>query len=117
MYRTINGWTKERMKDQIRARNTGKPSIDPGYSFCLYESAGGLNHCAVGCFIPPHHEALQFKGSAGTMLRHHNDLLSVMPLQVDGLLQMQDVHDSMHALRDMRDVLCDWIDLNVEDSE
>lgn len=116
MYRTINGWTKERMKAQIRARNDGTAAMEDGA--CLYETTSG-NHCAVGCFIPAGHDAMGALKSADALLAEFEELRDAVPLDGPGLLQMQMEHDRSDNRapgKDVRDVLCDWIDKNVVDA-
>jgi hypothetical protein len=116
MYQCINGFTKEKMKEVIRARNNGKKSTAlDNPDLCLYQSAGG-NHCAVGCFIPYGHKAMSFEGGVSSLFNRYPDLAAVMPLKSPDLQAMQRVHDTIaDETTDMRDHLCQWIDKNVED--
>ena len=52
-YKTINGWTKDKMKAQVRAKNNGKRSLRRSGG-CAYQVTDG-NRCAAGCFIPDGH--------------------------------------------------------------
>lgn len=45
----INGWTKERVLEQVKKRNNGKPAIINDH--CRYRTPEG-NCCVAGCFIP-----------------------------------------------------------------
>lgn len=124
MYQVINGWTKERMKQQIRERNNGKPAFN-GFA-CVYLTDDN-NCCAAGCFIPNGHEGQQRQGLIGGLLRDHPDLKDLMPLDADGMMAMQVAHDEQIVETDtgswapkdidMRVILCDWIDANCEDPQ
>lgn len=122
-YKTMNGWTKERMIKQIMERNNGTRAVvndEEGPPVCLYETEDG-NHCAVGCFIPSGHPAMEFKDSVCFLLEAHQDLKSVLPLDLSGLKQFQQAHD-LHDVRvmygcDPRPDLIRWINENVEDND
>lgn len=113
-FQTINGWTKEGMKSAIRAGNNGRPAKQE--KMCCYLTPDG-NKCPVGCFIPDGHPSQGEVTNALFLIHEFPDLASIMPLPVLGLRQMQEVHDSHTDARDVRDVLCEWIDENVEDGE
>lgn len=123
MYATINGWTKERIKEQIRARNNGTPAKTPedplGHFRCLYLTDDG-NRCAAGVFIPDGHPAQSSTLSISSVLDDHPDLYAAMPLGMNGMYALQAYGHDRPAFnattRDMRDVMCEWIDLNVVDS-
>ena len=124
-FKTINGWTKEKMKAQIRAKNTGVPSIlrksndyptDKNQLFqeiCAYRGIGG-NCCAAGCFIPDEEYSPKLEGKSVIVLSA-TGLDFKWPLSREGMAEMQTVHDGYKGETDMRDVLCDWIDHRVED--
>lgn len=114
-FQTINGWTKEKMKAQIRAKNNGK--VASNGKLCLYETPDG-NHCAVGCFIPEGHQAMNATESVEWLLGYHEDLLKHMPLIKDGMYKLQVEHDKYTSTptEDVRKVLCKWIDENVIDT-
>lgn len=116
-YSTINGWTKEKMKAQIRAKNNGTRCYDSEQDSCVYEMPNG-NHCAVGCFIPQGHEGMTIIGGSDNLLYNYQSLTLLMPLKPRALRELQKVHDSCQDgkyARDVRDVLCEWIDANVVD--
>lgn len=117
-YSTINGWTKEKMKAQIRARNNGTRCYDSEQDQCLYEMPNG-NHCAVGCFISEGHESMGCIGAVDTLLDNYQGLIESMPLTRTALFEMQKAHDNCQDgkyAKDVRDVLCAWVDTNVRDS-
>jgi len=114
-YPTINGWTRETMKAAIRAGNNGTRARAEKTDRCLYLTADG-NKCAVGCFIPDGHRAQKAKHAIHTLLVAYPELFASMPLGVRDLNYMQAEHDEYLGPDDMRDILCTWIDANVEDA-
>jgi hypothetical protein len=112
MYKCINGWTKEKMKAQVRKYNNGTKSENKG--MCLYKN--GNNRCAIGCFIPDDKidELKSHKGTVESLLHHHPDLKVNMPLKIGSLISFQEAHDNTFV-NDMRTHLCGWIDKNCED--
>jgi hypothetical protein len=116
MYPCINGWTKERMRQAIRAGNNGTRAMQPGIGRCVYLTHDG-NKCAVGCFIPDGHPAQRSNDVAYGLIHGFPDLAASMPLAVDGLSYMQSQHDYCPPDADVRDVLCAWIEANVSDGE
>jgi len=115
----INGYTKETMKRLIRKYNMDKRSVHKGS--CLYQSPDG-NRCAVGCFIPDHHPALKSISGVDGMLKEYPDMGDCMPLPIMWLEMFQELHDMYDPNhkrfkgKGLLDVLCDWIDENVEDA-
>lgn len=104
-YKAINGWTKARMKEQIRAKNDGSKARDE--LGCCYMTPDG-NRCAVGCFIPDDNEvALDYAGAVSYLLRYCPDLKDVLPLELSGLLAMQIVHDDVNPDLDVREIYGD----------
>jgi hypothetical protein len=118
MFVTKNGWTKERMKEQIRKRNTGKRAmgIHRNRNVCTYLTDDGKNSCAVGAFIPVGHEATLLMGGVVELLDTFPRLKSRLPLDQEGLIFMQDEHDLAWDGVDVREALCKWIDQNVQDA-
>ena len=120
--RTINGWTKEKMKAQIMERNIGKASMIHGFG-CAYQGADG-NACAVGCFLPKDYNLEDFEsGNSGAtdvlkLIERFPDLRNLMPLDVYDLKNLQVVHDSFaDTPDDPRPALLKWIDENVTNGE
>ena len=122
-HKTINGWTKELMKAQIRsnmkAKSIGRNEI------CAYRSFydGEPNACAIGCFIPDEHYTPALEGEVPSILdmEFHRDFERLtkkvrLPLNSRALRFMQIVHDE--SLKDNpAEEVCAWIDANVEDGE
>ena len=120
IHKTINGWTKEKMKAQIRAKNDGSKSgsyeIGFGDFACKYRGDNS-NACAVGCFILDEDYKSEFEGHSLQGLLEYEEFAQ-MPLDYFGLKEMQNEHDSaikMPPDGNMRDLLCNWIDNNVLD--
>lgn len=122
-HKTINGWTKELMKAQIRLNMRAKSNryTESGQQVCLYRSQykGKPTACSVGCFIPDE-----------LFLKEHNakacpDLITAipqltkrLPLQLLGLCDLQFAHDGFTGPgADCAEHVCKWIDENVEDGE
>lgn len=103
MYRAQNGWTKDLMKKCIREKNNGTRSANAFGG--LYRTSEG-NACAAGCFIPDDLYDPAFEQHIiDNLMNGFASVRNVMPLDARGMFQLQ-----------RRDVLCDWIDANVEDS-
>lgn len=122
-HKTINGWTKELMKAQIRLNMRGK-SWDG--EDCLYRSEiNGLpTACAVGCFIPDEKYSVDLEGEVPSKPSKNGEIARfeiatsevAFPLEGEGLKDMQIIHDSSHSGNPAEEV-CAWIDKNVEDGE
>lgn len=92
--RLAPGFTKERVSATVRERNTGVKCSMAGA--CCYElpTSSGFNHCAIGCFIPLGHPAMEFMGSVHSLLDKYPDLQAAMPFTSrDDLRRFQQVHD------------------------
>ncbi len=116
MYKTINGWTKDRMKAQIDKYNNGTKS--ESNQSCVYETERG-NRCAVGCFIPDLHDGLRYCGNVDSLVFKYNDLERYMPLPIDAMKQLQIVHDKFdtrNGYKDVKQAMYAWIDSAVIDS-
>lgn len=116
-YKTANGWTKETIKAQIRKYNNGKKAEK--YGVCQYLTPEG-NRCAIGCFIPSGHIALESKKSVKGVLEDYPELKDKMPFDdISGLRNFQGAHDSHINQIDGLSVyptIEKWIDQHVEDA-
>lgn len=109
-YKCINGWTKEKMKAQIKLKNNGMRAVDPWGIICLYRTPDG-NACAIGCFIPDNNQAIRYNCPIDTI---HHQVKEYMPIELTGLIELQFLHDR-NEKDNLHDVLFYWIDENVED--
>jgi hypothetical protein len=116
MYKTINGWTKEKMIETIMLKNNGTRSIDLNGRTCKYRGKND-NACAVGCFIPDQEYTPKMEEGVEILLEIYPKLLGFMPLSPNGLSDMQYVHDiDAKELNNPRELLIDWINKNVENN-
>lgn len=116
-HKTINGWTKELMKAQIRLNMRAK-SVN-GNGICQYRSTynNKPTACAVGCFIPDSKYVPELENSIAGGFRFQTLTNTVrFPLEYSGLREMQIVHDESFKDNPAEEV-CGWIDENVEDVE
>lgn len=117
MYKLQNGWTKESMKARIIERVPRDYKCMSGAECCYLDHNGKT--CAVGAFIPDKHEGQDFEGQADLLLDNFPDLIASMPLEEEGLMNFQNIHDNYNDIssnrRPLHDVLCDWIDNNVKE--
>lgn len=92
MYKLANGWTKEKVMEQIKKYNRGTKSTNR-YGSCVYRSDDG-NRCAIGCFIPEDHPGLQTIAGSSWLLEEHPDLKKLMPFTYwKALERFQETHD------------------------
>lgn len=127
-FKCINGFTKQKMIDTINEKMLDHGSWNPGVhpdgvsgpGFCAYRSPNG-NKCAVGVFIP---DDLYVPEMEGRGVRHisftdfYPGIEKCMPLELDGLYEMQQRHDvsaTQTPTLDPRPALIEWINANVED--
>jgi hypothetical protein len=96
MFKLSNGWTKERVMEQIRKYNNGTRSevSEDGEINCLYKAPNG-NRCAIGCFIPDDHPSLEWEGGVLHLKRIYPELMKLMPFDEPmALLAFQRSHDN-----------------------
>jgi hypothetical protein len=118
-YALQNGWTKERMIEAIQTRNTGSKCISGVEESCSYGLPGAdQNHCGVGCFISDEDLALLNavlrKHPIAVLFSVYPHLHQKMPISLEGLKQIQKVHDCGPSYSDPRPALIAWIEKNVE---
>lgn len=80
MYKLANGWTKEKVLNQVKKYNNGTRAMKPVGDECSYRTEDG-NRCAVGAFIPDHYDvtAFYFSGAARVLIERYPDLAQYMP--------------------------------------
>jgi len=87
-----NGWTKEKVREQVKKFNNGKRASDKT-GRCLYEAKDG-NRCFIGAFIPEGHQALDAKCEAGELMCEYSTLQKLMPFDnYEDLQDFQLCHD------------------------
>ena len=91
MYKAINGFTKSNILETIESKFS-KVSID-SRGLCQYRGENNAK-CAVGIFIPDevYCSTMENKGIGG-LLWHNNLLISLMPLETEALIELQEKHD------------------------
>jgi hypothetical protein len=126
MYNLINGYTKKAMIAKILEGNKGWKSTRSSEKngTCVYRASDG-NKCAVGCFIPDElYEPEMDEGQseydgidAKTLLKTYPKLNNFMPLEVEGLLELQSVHDAFidGIGVSLKQAIAHWIENNVRD--
>lgn len=113
MYKTINGWTKEKMIKHIVNNFRGKSTDDPdisGYQVCRYRGTGGKK-CAVGLFIPDEKYSDGIESVAVSEI--YNDFKLVLPLSRTGMATFQLVHDDSIPSETLQ-VMLSWLIHNVK---
>ena len=92
----INGFTRESVMKQIKAKNLGYPSYNEEGDLCKYRGVDG-NQCLVGCFIPDNLYEEEFEGEPARAI--YDKMPEVMPLPRHQLSRFQEFHDK-YILRD-----------------
>ena len=119
-YKLSNGWTKEKVMEQIKKYNNNTRAIRG--TQCQYKDENG-NRCAIGCFIPDEHNGLGFQGGVGDLLKNYPDLKLYMPLDdIMGLESFQVAHDESYSYgQDKTKIglpvyprIVEWLEENVE---
>lgn len=118
-YKTINGWTKEKMLEVVKARPFEERAVfsflgEDGivHTICEYLSKNG-NKCAAGLFIPDGHPSQMINDTIGHKLYKHPDLKTVMPLDTAGMQAFQDVHDGAITVS-AKSLMIKWVEEMVE---
>ena len=92
MFKLINGFTKESVMAQVKKYNNDRKAVKPDGS-CIYLTSDG-NRCAIGCFIPDGHKALESRFEVEEIMYIFPDLARYMPFDImDGLRDFQIAHD------------------------
>lgn len=111
-HKIINGWTKAKMIEAVKTRNSGTQCYDFKTMNCMYEAPDG-NHCAAGCFIPDGHEAMKSHKTIEVVSLKYSDLR--LPLDHKGMEDMQFTHDSSSNHANMHDILIKFINEECEE--
>ena len=100
-----NGYTRETFLQKIRQYNDGTEArtildVSTLLGTCRYQAENG-NRCAIGCFIPDGHDALNFYGDVSNLLENYPDLRDHMPFDsLTTLNSLQEVHDHQRGRPD-----------------
>lgn len=113
MIKLINGWTKETVMAQVKKYNNGKQSLDDRSEGCVYLGING-NRCAVGCFIPDGHPALQSDKGSSEIISEYPELEKLMPFELGDLRKFQYVHDRANSYRNIHEAIQEFLDTKVE---
>lgn len=119
MFKAINGWTKKKILKVLEARRYNCAAESEVTGACMYTTSNG-NRCAVGMFIPKRHEGGSLQGPVSELLELYPDLTKHMPLPLDGLTQLQSVHDGESYAqtgergRNAKKAMIDWVKKNVK---
>ena len=94
MYKLKLGWTKDRVRTQIKKYNNGNRALRHCTNYCTYKDNGG-NRCFIGAFIPDDHtEAFDSWDSVSHLLDKYPELDDEMPFRdVEVLKAFQAAHD------------------------
>lgn len=125
LYLTQNGFSKLRMKHEVRENFKGK-AMEKVNMTCVYrtekenKTTGEVTvyKCAVGIFIPDNKymPSMEAQGS-NRLLKEFPWLKDLMPLNMAGMADFQHQHDSINAdkmdFEAQLEKLLTWIDENV----
>lgn len=91
-FKIKEGFTKAGIIAQVVSRNNGTRCV-VGHS-CKYRGVNEDNACFMGAFIPDEDYERGFEGdNAETLLRRVPSLKKFMPLDIEGMGELQAVHD------------------------
>jgi len=119
MFKPINGWTKEKILDVIRARKHEKPAYCDDAMQCMYLTKDE-NKCAAGLFIPDGHEAQKSRNNIVAIMEKYTDIANIMPLNADPMRDLQLVHDNEASEfyrkfgGNAKEAMIDWVEKNVK---
>lgn len=113
MYKTINGWTKEKMIQHVKDNFKGKSTSIIDLS-CLYRGPKGKK-CAAGLFIPDklYNESME-TNTISILIDKFPKLERFMPLNQEAMGFLQGSHDSSEPNETLYCML-NFIEKNVEE--
>ena len=115
MFKTINGWTKNKILKVLKARRYNAAAVNEEGT-CAYTTSNG-NRCAVGMFIPKGHKGSSVAGNVTDLLEAHPDLKDRLPLSPKALSALQRVHDDLSPSNgggNAKEAMIEWVQKNVE---
>jgi len=109
MYDPINGWTRQEIIQKID-QYVPKDGCFDGRDcvYQLHQDDLAEARCAVGACLPDG-EWMKELASADELLDRYPELEKLVPLDVEGLLHMQKVHDEAVGLDDVKLKLIEWV--------
>ena len=123
MYKTANGWTKEKMIEHVKREFKGKSVVNVECEFfinkdvCRYRGISGAK-CAIGMFIPDaiYHEGME-NSDVETVTFNYPQIVKHCPLNsLEGLRHFQMTHDESEESDCLQNIL-NWIETNVQGEE
>ena len=114
MYKYINGYNYDKTMAKIKEFNNNTRALSVDGMACSYLNSEG-NRCAIGCFLPDKSLSLKYNGNVENLLKLFPDIMSYMPLQIEGLIGLQRVHDHGMIIRDIYTDISLWLKENVEE--
>jgi hypothetical protein len=113
MYKTINGWTKQKMIDHINCNFTIQ-SMDQRGDTCMYRGVSGAK-CAIGLFIPDElYNVSMERQYLPFLIKLEPKLSFAMPLEQEAMSLLQNVHDRS-STNDVLLLMIEWIKDHVEE--
>jgi hypothetical protein len=113
MYKTQNGWTKQRIIEQIKHRNNGEKAGNG--EECFYRTKDG-NACFAGCFIPDEDYKKEFESrNIFALMSIYPELVDKMPLPAHGMDELQRIHDKSFTGENLHEKMERWVNDNVEE--
>ena len=109
MYEPINGWTRQEIIQKID-QYVPKDGCFDGRDcvYQLHQDDLAEARCAVGACLPDG-EWLKELAAADELVDQYPELEGQIPLEVEGLLHMQKVHDQAVGLDNVKLKLIEWV--------
>lgn len=116
-YKLINGWKKGEVISCITNRlpRRGPCEHDEDIGCCAYFRSGDGARCAVGAFVPKGRiqQLANYTKPVADLLEDYPEMVSVMPLELEGLEQLQKLHDNAAANSNIKNILINWVKKHV----
>lgn len=94
MYKAINGWTKDKILEQLDKRMPDEGAATRDGNCCYLTDEGKT--CAIGAFIPENLYKKEWddrKVDVSSIIRESKEVEAVMPFCMNGLIPLQQLHD------------------------
>lgn len=116
-YKLINGWKKAEVISRITSRlpSRGPCEHDEETGCCAYFRPSDGARCAVGAFVPKGRiqQLTNYTKPVADLLEDYPEMVSVMPLELEGLEQLQKLHDNAAANANIKNILINWVKKHV----